>query len=425
LRQILTNLIGNAVKFTDHGEVVVRVSVASENDQHSLVRFEVQDTGPGIAPETQARLFQAFTQADSSTTRRFGGTGLGLAISKQLVAMMHGQIGVQSEPGKGSTFWFTALFEKQTAEPAPKEHDHRLPEDGRRVLIVDDNAMQRQILNDEVLAWGAVTGVAASADEALGLLREAAAAGVPYTAAVIDLQMPAMDGTALARVIQADPAFAGIRLIGLANVGQVPNRETIRAAGFHACLAKPARQSRLFAALTGTVADTTSGPNPAAPVAKPEVATAPVKPTAFAPVRILLAEDNIVNQRVALGQLAKLGCTAKIVSNGREALAELEHAPYDVILMDCQMPEMDGCEAARALRQWENNPARSRGWKEPIYVVAMTANAMQGDREKCLEAGMSDYLTKPVLVGDLQAALERWQATRRGRTLPPDLAAVA
>jgi len=415
LRQILTNLIGNAVKFTEKGDVVVRVSTDSETDRDVRLRFEVQDTGLGIAPETQARLFQAFAQADTSTTRRFGGTGLGLAISKQLVTMMHGQIGVRSAPGQGSTFWFTVQFEKQTGGPRAKEPGCTLPDDARRVLIVDDNAAQRQILSAELATWGALPGVAASGAEALQLLRNAAAGGTPFHIAAIDLHLPAMDGAALARAIQADPALAGLRLIGLANVGQILNREAVAAAGFHACLAKPVRQSRLFEALTGA----------AEPAGQTEVSPAPAVPAAFAQVRLLLAEDNLVNQRVALGQLAKLGCTMTTVANGLEVLAELECAPYDVILMDCQMPEMDGYETTEAIRHWEKTPGKRRGWQHPLYIVAMTANAMQGDREKCLAAGMNDYLTKPVAAGALQAALERWQAARRELDARSGLAAVA
>ena len=425
LRQILTNLVANAVKFTENGDVVVRVSIDNETDMHAVVRFEVQDTGLGIAPEAQARLFQAFTQADSSTTRRFGGTGLGLAISKQLVAMMHGQIGVRSEPGQGSTFWFTALFEKQTGVTKPVDQDFNLPDDCRRVLIVDDNAAQRQILSDEILAWGAFTGVAADGDEALQLLRAAVVNRAPYDTAVIDLQMPAMEGAALARAIQADAAIAGTRLIALANVGHLLNSETAHATGFKACLAKPVRQSRLFDALSGAAGRAVSRKGVTASAARAGMSAAPPRHALFAQARILLAEDNPVNQRVALSQLTKLGCTATSVTNGREALAELERAPYDVILMDCQMPEMDGYEATRAIRQWEGNPGKPRGWTEPIYIVAMTANAMHGDREKCLAAGMNDYLTKPVLVAGLQATLEQWQATRRGPPPHADFTAVA
>jgi len=403
LRQILTNLIGNGIKFTQRGEVVVRVTKESETDTQTTLRFRVTDTGIGIPAEVQARLFQAFTQADSSTTRKYGGTGLGLAIAKQLVAMMHGQIGVQSEPGKGATFWFTAQFEKQTGElkPVPVYSDDLF---NLRVLVVDDNATNRQILRHQIFAWKMQKGSAASGYEALKTLRAAAAAGNAYDLALLDMQMPEMDGLTLARAIKADPAIASTRLIILTSLGQILTMAELRAAGIDAYLVKPVKQSRLFDCLVnvmGKAAAENVFIKPAAPVAVTP------KDHHLTRLRILLAEDNSINQKVALGQLQKLGYTAEAVGNGLEATKALQQIAYDVIFMDCQMPEMDGYEATREIRRREQAGDGSCTWKAPVHIIAMTANAMQGDREKCLTAGMTDYVSKPVKAGELQAALDR------------------
>ena len=406
LQQILVNLVGNAIKFTDRGEIVVHVFKESETETHAVLRFDVQDTGIGIAPEAQARLFQAFNQADGSTTRRYGGTGLGLAISKQLVAMMEGQIGVQSEPGLGSTFWFTAQLEKQAADAkAPERFSRGLF--GLQVLVVDDNATNRQILNHQLLAWNMQTGSAISGDEALRMLRAAAAKSKPYDLALLDVQMPEMDGLTLARAIKADPAIAGTRLIVLTSLGQALTAEELKEIGIEAYLSKPVKQSRLVDCLVHAMGETT-----AANVVSKSAVTASVPiPSEPNPqienVRILLAEDNIVNQQVALAQLRKLRYRADTVANGLEVLAALELISYDVILMDCQMPEMDGYEATQAIRQQEQSLKQPCPWNPPVYIIALTAHAMQGDREKCLAVGMDDYLSKPVRPSELQAALER------------------
>ena len=406
LRQILTNLVGNALKFTEKGEVVLRASKESETETHAVIRFEVQDTGVGISPETQAKLFQAFTQADNSTTRKYGGTGLGLAISKQLVAMMDGKIGVESSSGKGSTFWFTARLQKQPTHAKSPEFCRRDLFD-LRVLIVDDNATNGQILRHQIVTWKMVPSSAASAQEALKMLRAAAAAGKPYDVALLDAQMPEMDGFALAKAMQAYPAIAGTRLIILTSLGQTLSAEELRNAGIDAYLIKPVKQSRLFDCLVNTVGKTKaenyfvqsaqcqSVPTLSKPGLQPEK------------VRILLAEDNIVNQKVALGQLRKLGYAADNVVNGLEVLEALQRVPYDIILMDCQMPEMDGFETTRAIRK-EELSERCK-WKSPVHIIAITANAMQGDAEKCFAAGMSDYLSKPMRQSELQAVLQRWQ----------------
>ena len=405
LRQVLINLLGNAVKFTERGEVVARVLKESETDTHVVVRIKVTDTGIGIPSEALGRLFQAFSQADGSTTRKYGGTGLGLAISRQLVSMMHGQIGVDSEPGKGTTFWFTAEFEKATGAAKPVEKLRRDLFD-LRVLVVDDNATNRQILRHQIFAWKMQKGSAAGGHEALRLLREAVAEGNPYDLALLDMQMPEMDGLTLARAIKADPTLAATRLIILTSLGEVSSKEELEAAGIDAFLIKPIKQSRLFDCLLDVVGRTKAETVDASPLATAPTPV-PVSSPAVSTLRILVAEDNQVNQRVILGQLRKLGCTAEVVANGREVLAALPRLKIDVILMDCQMPEMDGYAATHAIRQTESDHSRSCPWVAPVHVIALTAEAMQGDREKCLAAGMDDYVTKPVRLEELQAALLR------------------
>jgi two-component system sensor histidine kinase/response regulator len=395
-RQVLLNLVGNAVKFTQEGEVFVNVSASEETEHNLLLRIEVSDTGIGIEPDVQQRLFAAFTQADSSTTRRYGGTGLGLAIAKQLVNMMNGDIGVRSEPGHGSTFWFTARLEKQTG-PAQQSLELKRNLTGLRLLVVDDNATNRKIVHHQIISWGMRNGCVASGPEALEILRREAAAGDPYDFAILDYQMPIMDGAHLARQIKADPDIANTRLLILTSMGQKLTAQEMRETGVSACLIKPVRQSELFNALVNVLTV-----NP--PSVRPRTAPVPCAPVETHPgVRILIAEDNIVNQKVALKQLQKLGYHADLVANGLEALEALERIPYNLILMDCQMPEMDGWEATRKIREREANLESMRR----LPIIAMTADAMQGDRERCLECGMDDYIAKPVRIDDLRSALDR------------------
>ncbi|HXN35826.1 MAG TPA: response regulator [Opitutaceae bacterium] len=408
LRQILMNLTGNAIKFTDGGEVVVRVTLQAESDTRVVLRFEMRDTGVGISPEAQLTLFQAFTQADSSTTRRYGGTGLGLAISKKLVVMMEGEIGVASEPGKGSTFWFTAQFEKPVGDkPAA------LAELGgwsnMRVLVVDDNATSRQILRHQIFTWKLQKGSAASGHEALRALRTAVEEGHPYDIALLDVEMPEMDGMTLARSIKAEPAIAGTRLIALTPSGHATAAAEMRAAGIDASLGKPVRQSRLFDCLVSVISNAEAA---SLWTPKAGAAPAPLSPglrEKLEGMRVLLAEDNAVNQRVGTALLKKLGCSVVAVANGIEVLEELQRFPYALIFMDCNMPEMDGMEATRLIRRRERDTSQVCPWKSPVHIIALTASAMQGDREKCISVGMDDYVSKPVRLGELQAALERWQ----------------
>jgi two-component system sensor histidine kinase/response regulator len=408
LRQILINITGNAIKFTPTGEVVVRVARESETETSTVLRFSVVDTGIGIPLEAQGRLFEAFSQADSSTTRKYGGTGLGLAISKRLVAMMDGTIGLNSEPGKGTTFWFTARFEKQKNQTrAPKNRTRDLF--NLRVLVVDDNATNRQILRHQIFAWKMQKGSAASGFEALEMLRASAAAGTPYDVALLDMQMPEMDGLTLASAIKADPAISSTHLVVLTSLGQVMGTDELRAKGIDAYLVKPVKQSRLFDCLVDVMGPVASENIFTGEVVAPR--SMPEPNSNLAKARILIAEDNRVNQKVAIGQLKKLGCDAHAVANGLEVIESLREANYDVILMDCQMPELDGYEATQMIRKLEREAALKSGARPRVHIIAMTANAMQGDREKCIAAGMDDYVTKPVRLSELQAALERWHSS--------------
>ena len=395
LRQVLLNLVGNAIKFTEQGEVVVRLALVSETATHARLRFEVKDTGIGIAPEVQDRLFRAFTQADGSTTRKHGGTGLGLAISKYLAEMMDGKIGVESEPDKGSVFWFTVQLEKQAASAAAK------PVAGTslvklHVLIVDDSATNREILSHHARSWKMRPHAVAGGAEALDILR--ASAGDPFDLALLDLRMPKMDGLELAGAIKADPAIAGTRLVLLTSLGQGPSEAELKTAGIEGWLPKPVRQSQLFDCLSAAVGRTQLGETQ--PSLDLPGAVAP-----SVPLRILLAEDNAINQIVASEQLRQLGYHAEIVANGAAALEAFDRAPFDVILMDCQMPQMDGYEATREIRKRERLNHR-----QPVAIIAMTAHAMAGDREICLDSGMNDYLTKPVDAAQLRATLGRCAA---------------
>lgn len=411
LRQVLVNLLGNAIKFTEGGEVKVHIAWESETEAKIILRFTVQDTGIGIRPEAQERLFQPFTQADGSTSRKFGGTGLGLAISKQLVGMMGGQIGVESEPGRGSTFWFTGEFEKVSRPAATTEIQDR-DLSNVRVLIVDDCATKRQILRHQFVSWKMRKGSAASGHEALGLLRAATAEGRPYDVAILERILPDMDGFGLARAIKADSSIANTPLVLLTDPQSNAMPDELAQAGIAACLTKPIKQSQLFDCLVnvigrGALETTFSKPNPQELPCIP-----PAMHAELCKARILLAEDNIVNQKVALGTLRKLGYMADAVANGFEVLDALKRIPYGIIFMDCQMPDMDGFDATRLIRKREASTDQVCPWNPPVHIIALTASAMRGDREKCLAAGMDDYITKPMHVADMQAALERWQSRR-------------
>jgi PAS domain S-box-containing protein len=396
LRQIITNLLGNAIKFTEQGEVVIRACTETETATDVVIRFEVSDTGIGISEAAQRNLFKAFTQADGSTTRKFGGTGLGLAISKQLVELMDGEIGVRSVEGEGSTFWFTARFEKQPEGTMVEQPNVEL--ENLRILVVDDNATNRQILKHQVESWGMMHEEANGGEHALKLLRRAAQRNEQFDLVVLDLMMPGMDGFELARRIKSEPALAGVQLVMLTSFGERGDATRSRELGIAAYLTKPVRQSQLFDCLAKVISANTSNQetkSPAPPlVTKHSLTEAKI----MSNKRLLLAEDNAVNQKVALRQLQKLGYRADAVANGREAVEALGRIPYDLVLMDCQMPEMDGYEATAEIR-------RREGALKHTWIVAMTANALEGDRAKCLAAGMDDYVSKPVKVEDLGAVL--------------------
>ena len=400
LRQVLTNILGNAIKFTEEGEVTLRAELVEDATDTARVRFEVSDTGIGMTEEQRSRLFTPFTQADASTTRRYGGTGLGLAISKQLVSMMGGEIGVRSEPGEGSTFWFTTRLEKrQEARRAPLPARTGLRD--LRVLIVDDHETNRRILHKQLSSWGMRDDMAEDGPGALELLRAAAERGEAYDLAVLDMQMPDMDGIQLARAISADPAISSTRLVLLTSIG-ININETARMAGVEVVLNKPVRQSQLH----DTLATMLGAPTDTQVDASREGLSPAPRATPAAEVQssrghVLLAEDYPVNQVVAIRMLERSGYRVDAVNNGREAVDALSRTSYGAVLMDVQMPEMDGYEATAEIRRREES-----GRHTPI--IAMTADAMEGDREKALAAGMDDYLAKPVQREELDAVLERW-----------------
>ena len=399
LGQVLTNLVGNAIKFTEHGSVVIRAASVGETAKNVTMRFEVSDTGVGISLEAQSRIFEEFSQADGSTTRKHGGSGLGLAISKQLVEMMGGDIHVESAPGAGSTFWFTTSFEKQ--ETQPQEDSRTVPMGmltGARALIVESTASNRGILHAQMSNWGMSNRVAATPAQAIDLLAQAAARGAPYDIAVIDLGLPGVDALELARSIRASAAIAKVRLVMLSR-RQVDIRNA-RDAGIDACLAKPVRQSVLYECLVNAMAG-----QPQEPVTAPGVYEPANAHSLPAGIRgnILLVEDNLINQQVALGILQSQGYSVTIANNGREALDAHAQDDFDLILMDCHMPEMDGFEATRAIRRRERSPNGKR-----MPIIAVTANAMAQDREECLNAGMDDHLSKPFSMQTLQDMVDRW-----------------
>jgi PAS domain S-box-containing protein len=397
LRQILSNLVGNAVKFTEEGEIVVRVSLAGIEGNRATLRFEVCDTGIGIASDRLQALFSPFTQGDGSTTRRYGGTGLGLSISKQLVELMGGEVGVESEEDKGSTFWFTVPFEKgKDPEAAPSP---AFDAADARVLVVDDNQTNRLLATTLLRSKGCTVAEAADGPAALAELSRAARDGAPYRAVLLDMQMPGMDGETLTARIKADPEIAATHLVMMTSLGRRPTVE-----GLLGTVAKPVRRGRLYAILGPVLG---CGVDPAGPET-PE--TQPATAASIRGARILVVEDYPINQLVAVRVIEKLGLRADVAGNGKEALIALRSIPYDLILMDCQMPEMDGFEATRRIRSGDAGQA-----DRSIPIIAMTARAMQGDREKCLAAGMDDYLSKPIDSTALVNALNVW-LTKKGRT---------
>jgi two-component system sensor histidine kinase/response regulator len=405
LRQALLNLIDNAIKFTERGEVAVQVGKISDGPADALLRFEVRDTGIGIPKGKLPLLFRPFTQVDASTTRHFGGTGLGLSITRELVERMHGSVSVLSTVGVGSTFWFTARFAKQAEagrgalEPFPSLA-------GRRVLIVDDDRSSREILSRQVAAWGMAPEAVEGAQAALVAMRKASR-GEPFEVALIDLMMPETDGVKLARTIKGDPVLAKTPLIIISSRGPMSDHsERLRGVEISAWLMKPVPQSPLYNEITTAISRVDRRRRPPVAPPAPGAAMQPPEPggiskaLAARKLRVLVAEDNPINQKLAKLQLKRLGMHADAVADGREAVQAALHVPYDVVLMDCQMPEMDGYDATREIRRREGESRHTK-------IVAMTAHALAGDREKCLAAGMDDYLSKPVKAEVLEAVLER------------------
>ncbi len=397
LQQVLLNLINNGIKFTERGEVVIRATAESESESHATVRITVTDTGIGIPPARRDRLFQSFSQIDSSTTRIYGGTGLGLAICKQLVELMGGQIGFESEPGRASTFWFELKLEKQAAGVASARI---IPDELRRIriLVVDDNSTEREILREQLQYAGLECQTAADDEQALAKLHEARVAETPFGLAIIGMQMQETHGTELARTIKADPSLHDTVLMLLTSTANCDEVEELKSLGFAGLLSKPVRQSELPGAIVEAVisagADSSSIRRD---LEIPFSATAanPLK-TRTRGARILVAEDNEIGQEVAVAILDQAGYDCDVVSDGKQAVEAALTGKYNVILMDCQMPEMDGYEATRLIRKRGGARASSGGQPAPIPIVALTANALKGDRERCLEAGMDDYVTKPL-----------------------------
>jgi signal transduction histidine kinase/CheY-like chemotaxis protein len=397
LKQVLVNLIGNAIKFTSLGCVQVEVTAIRQDGNYSL-QINVRDTGIGIPPAAQAALFQKFTQADASTTRRYGGTGLGLAICRQLIDLMGGKIGIDSTPGAGSTFWFTMpvkVTDAMDSSAPPREIA------GQRILIVDDLEMNRRVLESALKGWGAQCTSVESGRQALAVLAQAFAAGRPFDVALVDHLMPDVDGAELGQMLHADPRFGGLRLILLTSGEQLGSARELLERGFSAYLTKPVVRSRLLrdaicrALLPSTEQPKIDGASPA----RAEVAA----PAAANRIRVLVVEDNSVNQMVAVRLLERLGCRVDVAGNGAEAVQMATRLPYSLIFMDCHMPEMDGFEATVEIRRRENELGLTA-----TPIVALTASVLQEDRDRCLSSGMDDIIGKPIQPAELAQALRRF-----------------
>jgi len=396
MRQVLTNLLSNAIKFTEQGDVIVRSRLLGQTDEAIDLRVEVTDSGIGIDPERAAALFESFSQADVSTTRRYGGTGLGLAISKQLTELQGGQIGVDSTPGQGSTFWFTVRLTPSTAvRPAPSPAAVAM--EGLNVLVVDDHAPNRTILDGTLRAWRMHPTCVADGPSALRVLREQVGAGRRFDLAILDYHMPDMDGIELARAIRADPHLEGLRLVLLTSSGRRGDGERARSAGFEAFLTKPVRQSQLFDCLAALVGTPVEAEQPRPLITRYTL----TEQERRSRPHVLVVEDNIVNQKVAARTLEKMGYRVDVAANGLEAVTATARISYAAVLMDCQMPEMDGYEATGAIRSRD-------GVARHTPIIAMTAGASPEDEARCRAAGMDDYVAKPVKAAELERILKCW-----------------
>ena len=403
LRQVLMNLVGNALKFTDHGHVTVRVELQSARQNDVTLKFLVEDSGVGLSQAAARRLFQPFTQADGTTTRKFGGTGLGLSISKRLVELMGGSIGVDTQEGRGSIFWFTANLATATQATEPQQPGHAY---GRRALIVDDDSNARTILRSYVTSWGMRGDDAPNGFQALDMLRRAAQSKDPYDVALIDLRMPDMDGLRFASAVREDPALKGLKLILVTALDAQERRDERLRVGFDSYLSKPVKQSQLLDTIANVLADNGHAVDASAPR---DLQDGLHRQASSSGHQVLLVEDNVINQKLVIAQLKRLGVVPDVVDNGREAVEACERRSYTVIFMDCQMPEMDGFAATKLIRKGERRSGHHAA------IVAMTANAMEGDRESCIAAGMDDYLSKPVTLDRLDQLLDRWLPANEAR----------
>jgi CheY-like chemotaxis protein len=377
------------------------------------VRISVKDTGIGIPPEKVHAMFEKFSQADTSTTRKYGGTGLGLAISKQLVELMGGKIDVESVVGRGSTFRVELPL---ASDPNPVRVLAPIADlNGLRVLIVDDNEVNRRVVHEQISSWGMRNGAYATAADALQAILAAQAAGDPYQFVIADYQMPEMDGAALAEAVKADPRIRETVFVMLTSIGHWRELHGLEGGEIDGCLVKPVRQSQLMNLLANVWARRLDRGEPASvPAPQEGSGAAPMALVNGRPIRVLVAEDNVVNQKVAVRMLERLGVRADIAANGREAVEMIGMLEYDLLFMDCQMPEMDGYEATVEIRQRE-------GMNKRLAVVAMTAEALAGCRERCLAAGMDDFITKPVRLPDLIGALRKWVLSTEGELADSNL----
>jgi CheY-like chemotaxis protein/HPt (histidine-containing phosphotransfer) domain-containing protein/anti-sigma regulatory factor (Ser/Thr protein kinase) len=399
LRQVLTNLVSNAIKFTSEGEVILKVSLKAETESNATIEFRIIDTGIGISDIAQKKLFQPFTQVDASTTRKYGGTGLGLAICKQIVDLMGGEIGINSEEGKGSQFWFRIPFVKQSPDAIAELQPRReINLKDIRVLVVDDNETNCKILTYQLTAWQMRVDAMQCSSDAIAILRAAVIEGDRYQLVILDMQMPDLDGEMLGAQIKADPDLKDTKLIMLTSLNQQGGLKRVKNLGFEFYLVKPVKQSRLLDVLMEVVS--LDGKREATPLPILKDFDHVTKKTSK--LRILIAEDSPINQKVALHQLRSFGYDADVAGNGKEVLNLLERIHYDIILMDCQMPEMDGYEATTTIRQLNSEISK-------IAIVAMTANAMKEDRDRCMACGMDDYLSKPIRKEDLARKLAEWE----------------
>jgi len=407
IKQILINLTGNSLKFTHKGEISVSVIAEQETDTQVHLRFSVRDTGIGIPADKVKTIFESFTQADASTTRKYGGTGLGLSISKRLVTLMGGQMGVISREGFGSEFWFTLVLDRQSSMSLTPVHRSI---ENIRILAVDDNSTNRRLISLLLESWKSRFAVAQDGPSALNLLREATSNGDPFKIAVLDMQMPLMDGEELGRRIVQDPDIETPRMVVMSSIGARGDAARLHELGFSAYLTKPVKQSQLFDCLTTVNSLEPSSKN------VPLVTRHSLKESRKAGIRILVAEDNPVNQLVAVKILEKLGYKADLVGNGAEAVSALERTAYDIVFMDCQMPVMDGYEASRMIR---SDSAKVINRK--VIIIAMTANALKGDKDTCIQSGMDDYIAKPVTPGVLSEVLGKWAAKVTGDSPRPGI----